>query len=94
MVCANPECRHESSYLRSGSLYWVDEHPVSGKSERRRFIWLCSDCARKFRVETWRPPGSQLRPVDSGEEVRSKHPRSVPAEGAIREPALRASGRH
>lgn len=61
MRCANPPCQVESSYLRSGSLYCIDE-VLGPASVRRRFIWLCGTCAPRFVVETWRPPGQQLRP--------------------------------
>lgn len=64
MRCANPPCKVESSYLRSGSLYSIDE-VVAHAGRRRRFIWLCSTCAPHFVVETWRPPGQQLRPSAS-----------------------------
>jgi hypothetical protein len=58
MRCANPQCHTESDYLRSGSLY-----QIAGDSPGRqgRFIWLCSHCSPRFRVETWRPPGQQLQ---------------------------------
>lgn len=57
MHCANPHCRVESAYLRSGRVYGIHEDA----SGRVRFIWLCSRCASKFVVETWRPAGQQLR---------------------------------
>lgn len=28
----------------------------------RRVIWLCDACMESFAVDTWRPPGEQLRP--------------------------------
>lgn len=61
MWCANPECRLESSYLRSGCLYWIDEHPANGEVTKGRFIWLCRMCIAEFVVETWRPPGQQIQ---------------------------------
>src|SRR5689334_18555926 len=66
MHCANPQCRVESAYLRSGRVYGIHED----ESRRVRFIWLCSRCASKFVVETWRPAGQQLRrsePLDDGQ---------------------------
>jgi len=62
MRCANSQCEIESDYLRSGSLYAIDEHSVNARGRRSRFIWLCSHCTPRFVVETWRPPGQQLRP--------------------------------
>lgn len=59
MYCANPDCRVESAYLRGGRLHWIEESRGHGK--RGRFIWLCSTCAPKFVVETWRPAGQQLQ---------------------------------
>ena len=65
MRCANPKCHRESHYLRDGRLYSIDEtNPHTGRSQRR-FIWLCSTCAPSFVVETWRPPGEQLRSATS-----------------------------
>lgn len=62
MRCANAQCQIESDYLRSGSLYAIDEHSVNARGRQSRFIWLCSQCTPRFVVETWRPPGQQLRP--------------------------------
>lgn len=31
------------------------------QQDRRRIIWLCPECSRHFTVESWRPPGQQLR---------------------------------
>lgn len=63
MRCANPECRMESAYLRSGTLHWIEEQRVDAGEKRGRFIWLCSICAPKFVVQSWRPPGQQLQPL-------------------------------
>lgn len=63
MICANPICRHASDYLRDGSLYCIDDADRSTGHISRRFIWLCSACTPSFAVETWRPPGEQLRPL-------------------------------
>lgn len=70
MVCANPDCRLESSYLRGGSLYWIDVPPTVAEAKQKRFIWLCSNCCSKFTVESWRPPGSQLRPLRARADVQ------------------------
>jgi hypothetical protein len=61
MHCANPQCRVESAYLRSGGLYEIHEDA----NGRVRFLWLCGRCASQFVVESWRPAGQQLRPTES-----------------------------
>jgi hypothetical protein len=70
MRCANPACGAETLYLRSGGLFEVDylgESGPAGKCQkgRRRVIWLCDACAGTLAVETWRPPGEQVRPSGS-----------------------------
>jgi hypothetical protein len=67
MKCANPACGAETLYLRSGRIYAVDF--LGGAADagecqiiQRRVIWLCDACTGKFAVETWRPPGEQVRP--------------------------------
>jgi len=70
MTCANPECGAQALYLRSGGIYHVDFLGASGNAGesqiiRRRVIWLCDACTRLFSVETWRPPGEQVRPSGS-----------------------------
>ena len=67
MTCANPACGAEALYLRSGGIYAVDflgadAHAGECQSLRRRVIWLCDTCTSLFAVETWRPPGQQVRP--------------------------------
>lgn len=65
MRCANPLCKVESLYFRSGSLHWIDcvnAGAAHSRVEHRRIIWLCGECSRHFLVETWRPAGQQLRP--------------------------------
>lgn len=68
MKCANPLCNTETMYLRSGCLYEVDfpvdvSNPVERQTAQRRIIWLCEICSHQFAVETWRPPGRQMRPL-------------------------------
>lgn len=63
MQCANLQCQAESAYLRDGGLYWIEEVVGGGHAKRGRYIWLCGTCAPRFVVETWRPPGEQLRPA-------------------------------
>ncbi|MFY9745107.1 MAG: hypothetical protein WBD98_12525 [Acidobacteriaceae bacterium] len=86
MTCANPACGTEALYLRSGGIYSVDflgadEHAGECQNLRRRVIWLCDACTSLFAVETWRPPGQQVRPSGSlptaSPRVRS---RKAPAE--------------
>ena len=60
MKCANQDCSAETLYFRSGKLYAADVLGASGSGERR-LIWLCDVCAGKCSVETWRPPGEQVR---------------------------------
>lgn len=70
MTCANPACGTQSLYLRSGGIYAVDflggsAEPGECQTIRRRVIWLCDACSGAFPVETWRPPGEQVRPSRS-----------------------------
>jgi len=69
MTCANPDCGTQTLYLRSGALYDVDFLGGTETGEcqniQRRVIWLCDACSGVFAVETWRPPGEQLRPSGS-----------------------------
>jgi transposase-like protein len=72
MQCANPLCNVESMYFRSGSLHCIDcseENRTKGNGEQRRLIWLCRECSTRLTVETWRPPGQQMRPRRFDEEV-------------------------
>jgi len=62
--------RAEELYLRSGGIYHVDFLGESGNAGegqviQRRVIWLCDACTSLFAVETWRPPGQQVRPSRS-----------------------------
>jgi hypothetical protein len=66
MQCANPVCPAQTLYLRSGGIFAVDVIDASGRvGERqiiqRRVIWLCDACIGAFSIETWRPPGQQVR---------------------------------
>ncbi len=67
MKCANAACGTETLYLRSGGIFEVDflgGDGLAGESQciTRRVIWLCDTCSVRFAVETWRPPGEQMRP--------------------------------
>ena len=74
MKCANPACSVETLYLRSGGIYAVDLLGGAAAGEcqiiLRRVIWLCDTCSGQFAVETWRPPGEQLRPLRIPEDSR------------------------
>lgn len=65
MRCANPACSAESLYFRDGSLYWIDvlnsKDPFACEGGAQKLIWLCRDCSSHFVVQTWRPPGQQIR---------------------------------
>ena len=61
MKCANPVCRTEALYLRSGTLHSVDYVEGLDNTVKRRIIWLCDACAQVFAVEPWRLPGEQLQ---------------------------------
>ncbi len=73
MRCANPQCQAESDYLRSGRLQWIDEVLAYASVRQGRYIWLCSTCAPEFVVETWRPPGQQLRPSAAADKHTPQH---------------------
>jgi len=78
MKCANPACGAASLYLRGGGIYLVDFLDGAGSAGegqiiQRRVIWLCDTCTSLFAVETWRPPGEQVRPARSH---RSGFPRA------------------
>ena len=62
MKCANPHCRNEALYLRSGTLHSIDYVEDGDLTIKRRIIWLCESCAQIFAVEPWRLPGEQLQP--------------------------------
>jgi hypothetical protein len=61
MKCANPTCRTEALYLRSGTLHSIDYVEDEHHTVKRRIIWLCESCAQIFAVEPWRLPGEQLQ---------------------------------
>ena len=70
MRCANQACGAETLYLRSGGIFAVDfldgtENAGESQNTQRRVIWLCDACTGMFAVETWRPPGEQVRPSRS-----------------------------
>lgn len=69
MRCANQTCSSESLYLRDGGLYWInpdrDEYWCPQEERTRKIVWLCRECSKHFVVETWRPPGEQIRSRES-----------------------------
>jgi hypothetical protein len=87
MRCANPACGAETLYLRSGTIYAVDFLGGAGNAGecqivRRKVIWLCDACTGRFAVETWRPPGEQVRPSGSFiGSVRRTHSIDLPEAG-------------
>jgi len=70
MRCANPGCRVESLYFRGGSLNWVEvidpNDPFTAEGVTQKLIWLCPECSSQFEVQTWRPPGQQIRRRNNG----------------------------
>jgi len=85
MKCANSECCNETLYLRSGGIFEVDflggtDHAGEGQNMQRRVIWLCDTCSGRFAVETWRPPGEQMRPSRRLFNGTSRARRPAPAE--------------
>jgi hypothetical protein len=87
MRCANPACSSETLYLRSGRIFAVDFLGGPGNAGecqiiQRRVIWLCDACTGKFAVETWRPPGEQVRPSGSFlRNARVTHRNDLPEAG-------------
>lgn len=62
MKCANSECRVEADYFRNGSVHWIDDPGKDeGEGTIQRAIWLCAECTEIYVVDSWRPPGEQLR---------------------------------
>jgi hypothetical protein len=64
MKCANPICGLEVLYFRSGSLHLINSADAIRDdlaAAPRKLIWLCRECTPLWSVETWRPPGQQLR---------------------------------
>jgi hypothetical protein len=80
--CANRGCSRESLYFRDGNLFLVDREgsdlTMSPAQRTQQTVWLCPRCCAAARVESWRPPGEQIRAMEK------KLPRSVsPAEAAF-----------
>lgn len=75
MRCANPLCNQEALYYRDGSLHWIsstDDNDGAAYGEHSdKLIWLCSRCSEEMVVETWRPPGQQIRPRSRDNTVQS-----------------------
>ncbi len=66
LECAIPTCNCQETFLRSGSPHLVDRIEADGTTAQH-MIWLCGACTAQYAVQTWRPPGEQirLRPVPS-----------------------------
>lgn len=79
MRCSNPLCNQETLYYRDGSLYWISSTDSNGVSANGahsdKLIWLCSRCSVEMIVETWRPPGQQIRQRSGDEASQHSGPR-------------------
>lgn len=60
LECTIPKCSGRERFLRSGTLHLVDVVREDG-SIAKRMIWLCDECTSRYSVQTWRPPGEQIR---------------------------------
>lgn len=83
MQCANRECSAQTLYLRSGGIFSVDVLDGSGHAGecqivQLRVIWLCDPCIGAFSIETWRPPGQQVRPSRNFPVVFARSRRRIP----------------
>jgi hypothetical protein len=61
LECAISECCSREKFLRSGTLHLADIVRENG-SVAQKMIWLCDECTQRYTVQTWRPPGEQIRP--------------------------------
>lgn len=61
LECAIPNCCGHDKFLRSGTLHLADIVQKDG-SVAQKMIWLCDECTQRYTVQTWRPPGEQIRP--------------------------------
>lgn len=76
MRCANPSCNAEALYYRNGSLHWIssaddDDGPIAGGKHGEKVIWLCQKCSSQTVVQSWRPPGQQIRKRNTNSAVRA-----------------------
>lgn len=60
LECVVAGCNANEKFLRSGSLYLMDVVAGDGRP-RKKMVWLCADCSRRYMVETWRPAGEQIQ---------------------------------
>lgn len=70
MQCANPESSTQTLDLGSGAIFavdFLDGSRPAGECQimQWRVIWLCDARIGAFSIETWRPPGQQVRPSRS-----------------------------
>lgn len=81
MKCANPACRVQALDLRDGGIYAVDFPGGAAEGEGqiilRRVVWLCDICGGQCTVETWRPPGQQVRPLRRPREIGGPAPEAL-----------------
>jgi hypothetical protein len=79
--CANPACRVQALDLRDGGIYAVDFPGGAAEGEGqiilRRVVWLCDICGGQCTVETWRPPGQQVRPLRRPREIGRPAPEAL-----------------
>lgn len=61
LECVIPKCPGREKFLRSGTLHLADVVREDG-SIAQKIIWLCDECTQRYTVQTWRPPGEQIRP--------------------------------
>ena len=60
LECAIPNCCAQERALRSGTLHLADVVRDDGRIAKK-MIWLCAGCTLLYSVQTWRPPGEQIR---------------------------------
>lgn len=83
MRCANRKCSTETLCLRSRGILaveFLDESGDAGECQiiQRRVIWLCDTGVGASSIETWRPPGQQLRPSGSFPVAFPRSRRTIP----------------
>jgi hypothetical protein len=72
--CANPKCRAQFLYLRSGKLFALRRGLHASRVE---FFWLCGNCAGGTRPESFLPDGVRrvLLPFDHVDPEIGHHAR-------------------
>ena len=83
LECAIPKCCGHDKFLRSGTLHLADIVQKDG-SVTQKMIWLCGECTKRYTVQTWRPPGEQIRPrIQSGSVWPTLSSRESPVRYAV-----------